>query len=166
MAKFPLDGSHWLGGQAAGDDEIEETEVSVHVEGKAVGRDGAGNMNADGGDLGGFSVGARSASPDAGEFGNAGGRNAEVSAGTNEGFFHFSNEFDSAEGFALAVWCCKGAQVEDRVADELVPPVESDVAPAVAFDDFDAALDEEVGGGEDVRGPGIAPQGNNRGVFK
>jgi len=43
--------------------------------------------------------------------------------------------------------------------------VESDVAPAVAFDDFDAALDEEVGGGEDVRGPGIAPQGNDRGMF-
>lgn len=125
-----------LGGEAAGDDELKVGEIRVDVEGEAVRRYGAGNVDADGGDLCRFCRGG----PDTSELGDTRGGDAEVGAGTDEGFFHFANELDRAEGFALAFWGGEGAEIEDRVADELAGTMEGDVAAAVAFDDFYALL--------------------------
>ena len=48
-AQFLLHGAYGLGRNAAGDDEIEEAEVCVYVQGEAVGGDRAGDVDADGG---------------------------------------------------------------------------------------------------------------------
>ena len=48
------------------------------------------------------------------------------------------------------------AEVEDGVANNLAGAVEGDVAAAGAFEEFDAALGEEFGGGDYVGGFGVA----------
>src|SRR5437016_5754263 len=44
--------------------------------------------------------------------------------------------------------------------------MESDIAPAVAFMDFDSALGKEFGGGNNIPGFGITAKSDNRGVLQ
>ena len=166
LAEFLPHGRNRFGGEAAGDDELEVRQIDVDVEGEAVRGDGAGDVDADGGNFGWFNAWGCWRSPDAGELGDARGGDAEVGAGADEGLFHFTNEFDGAEGFALAFWGGEGAEIEDGVADKLAGTVEGDVAAAVAFNDFYAALGQEFGRGQDVGGLGVAAQGDDWGVFQ
>src|SRR5580704_11026018 len=59
-----------------------------------------------------------------------------------------------------------GAQIEDRIADQLAGAVESDVAAAVAFEDFYAALREKFGGSDYVGGFGVATERDYRLVLQ
>ena len=94
--------------------------------------------------------------PDSRETGNSLGRDGEVGACTDQGFFQAAHEFDGAECLAFAVGSGEAAQVEDGIADDLAGAVEGDVAAAVAFEELDAATGEEFGGGDYVGGLGVA----------
>ena len=52
LAEFLLHRGYRLGGDAAGDDQVEIAEIGIHVEGEAVRSDEAGDVDADGGELG------------------------------------------------------------------------------------------------------------------
>ena len=52
LAQFFRHGGHGLGGNSAGNDQVEVVEIGVHIEGEAVRGDGAGDVDADGGDFG------------------------------------------------------------------------------------------------------------------
>src|SRR5581483_2758577 len=151
-----LDGRDGLVGDAARDDELEEVEIGGDVEGETVGGDSAGDVDADGGNFG-LRVGG---GPDAGESGDAGAGDAEVSAGADEHFFEAADVFDDAD------FGSEGAEIEDGVADELSGAVEGDVAAAITFDQLDALLREEVGRGDDVFLFRIAAEGDDGGVFE
>ena len=56
----------------------------------------------------------------------------------------------------------KTSQIEDGVAHDLAGAVEGDVAAAVAFEEFDAALGEEFRARNYICGFGIAAQGDDR----
>jgi len=181
-AEFPLHRGDGVRSDAAGDDEVEVAEVGVDVEGETVGGDEAGDVNADGGKLGiGFC-------PDAGEAVEAFGGDGEVGRGANEDFFEAADEVDdadvladrrasldrTAEGGRPYMVIAKhrlfdareSAEVEDGIADDLAGAVESDVAAAVALEEFDAAPGEEFGRGDDVRGFGVAAESDDRRVFE
>ena len=66
----------------------------------------------------------------------------------------------------MAIGIGEGAQVEDGIADDLAGAVEGDVAAAVAFEEFDAALGEEFGGGDYVGGFGVSAQRDDGSVFE
>jgi hypothetical protein len=78
--------------------------------------------------------------------------NCEVGAGAHQDIFEAADEFDYAERFALAVWAGESAQVKDRIADDLAGTVEGNVAAAVAFEEFDAAVFQKFWGGYYVCG--------------
>jgi len=58
------------------------------------------------------------------------------------------------------------AEIEDRIADDLAGAVEGDVASAVAFEEFYAALLEEFRRGDYVCRFGIAAQGDDWLMFE
>ena len=146
-------------GDAAGDDPVEVAQVGGDVQGEAVRGDALGDVDADGGDLLLANAAARQC-PDAGEFADALGRDAEVAAGADEGLFHQADEVDGTE--VRATFAGKvAAQVEDGVADELAGAVVGDVAAAVDLVELDAAAGEQFVGGEDVGAGGVAAEGEN-----
>jgi hypothetical protein len=163
---FLLEGRDRLRDQAAGNDEVEKAEVGIDVECEAVGGHCARDMDTDSGDFGGLSVCGGRGRPDARELGNARSRDAEVGAGADERFFHSANELNGAEGFAFAFRGGEGAKVEDGVANELAGSMNRHIASAVAFNHFDAALDEEFGRDKDVGGFRVAAEGDDRRVFE
>ena len=172
--EFTLHRGDRLCRNAAGDDQVEVTEVGVDVEREAVRGNEAGDVDADGGKLGfGFS-------PDAGEAGDTLGRDSEVRAGADENFFETTDEFDHAEGLAKgrrvpnifgsvkASLRLAGAdedvrrstsvstKIEDWVADDLTRAMEGNVSAAIAFEKFDATLGKEFLRRDYVRGFGVA----------
>src|SRR5271165_2647689 len=112
--------------------------------------------------------------PDTGEAGDSFRGDSEVGAGADQDFFEAADEFDYAERLAFAVRGGRGvrgstsmaAQVEDGIADDLAGAVEGDVAAAVAFEEFNAALGKEFGGGDYVGGFGVAAERDDRRVFE
>jgi hypothetical protein len=58
------------------------------------------------------------------------------------------------------------AQVEDGISDDLPGAVESDVATAVAFEEFDTAPGKEFGRSDYVRRFRVAPQRDDGRVFQ
>ena len=164
LRRFEFEGRYGAVGDAAGDDVVEVAEIGGDVEGEAVGGDGLGDVDADGGDFL-FADGAAGEGPDAGEFADALGGDAEIFAGEDEGFFHEADEVDGAEvraAFAGEV----AAEVEDGVADELAGAVVGDVAAAVDFVDFYGSAGEQVVGGQDVGAGGVAAEGEDGWVFE
>lgn len=109
----------------AGDDPVVIAQIRVHVEGKAVGRNPAFNVNADGGDLAFGRV-------DAGQVHDAECLDPEIRHRTNEHFFKIADVFVHV----LAV----GREADYRVADDLSQAVISDLAAAVSFENFDAEI--------------------------
>ena len=112
--------------QAAGDDPREVGEVGRHVEGEAVGGDPAREMDADRGDL-------LLPRPDADELlalPRLGG-DAVVGQGADQ---HLLEVADVAPDVPPV-----GAEVDDRIADELPRAVVGDLAAAIALGDLDAA---------------------------
>src|SRR5579859_6541803 len=116
LAELLLHRSHGLGGDAAGNDQVEEGEVGVHVECKTVRGDEAGDVDADGGEFSfkcvlgrprfawpdsrggcrhksirGFGVG-----PDSGQTNDSLGGDREVGAGADQDFFQAAHKFDYA----------------------------------------------------------------------
>jgi prepilin-type processing-associated H-X9-DG protein len=149
---------------AAGDDPVEVAEVGGDIEGESVGGHSLRDVNANGGNFL-FADGAAGQSPDAGEFADALGRNAEVLTGVDEGFFDEADEVDRAKvGTTFAGEIT--AQVEDGVADELAGTVVRDVTAAVDLVDLDAFAGEELVGSEDVGTGGVAAKGQNGWVLK
>jgi len=126
--------------------------------------DGLRDVDADGGELL-FADGAAGERPDAGEFGDALGGDAEVFTGVDEGFFHEADEVDGAEVWALFAGEV-ASEIEDGVADELAGAVVRDVAAAVDLVDFDGFLGEGLVGGQDVGAAGVAAEGEDGGVFE
>ena len=104
--------------------------------------------------------------PDAGEAADAGGGNAEVGAGADQDFFQAAHVLDRAQGLALAVGRGDAAQIENGIADELAGTVERDVAAAIAFEYFHAALGQQFGRSDDVFLLGIAAESDDRRVFE
>ena len=135
-------------GDAAGDDPLEVAQVGGDVEREAVRGDALRDVDADGGDLL-LRDAAAGDGPDAGELADALREHAEVAAGADEDLFEQADEVDRAEVRALLAGEV-AAQIEDGVADELAGAVVGDVAAAVDLVELDAALAEELVGGEDV----------------
>jgi hypothetical protein len=94
---------------------------------------------------------------------------AGIRAGAYQDVFQLPDEFDYTHGFAGGVRArlrfarpddgvrpCTRSEVEDWVAYDLAGAVESDVASAIAFVQFYAALFQEFGRGYYVSGFGIA----------
>ena len=94
---FEVEAGDGFVSDAARIDELEVTEIRGHIEGKSVGGDSAGDVNADGADFT-FSSGTGlrvvEAAPNAGESCDATGANAIDSAEPDESFFHHANEVD------------------------------------------------------------------------
>ena len=122
--------------------------------------DAAGDVDAEGGD---FGVLAR---PHASQPGDALRWDFEIGAGADEDFFEAANVFDDAERFAGCTVGGKSAQIEDGIGDELAGAVESNVAAAVALEDFNPALGKEFGRREDIFRFGIAAEGNDGRVLE
>ena len=140
LRNFEVEAGHGFVGDAAGIDELKIAEVSSDIEGETVGSNSARDVNADSADLafaglcGLFVV---ETAPDAGESSDAAGTHAIDSAEADEGFFHHANEVDGTEPATARV--LEGAEIEDRVADELTGAMIGDVAAAINFVEGDAA---------------------------
>ena len=170
-AKFALHRSHRFRRDAAGDDQIEEAEVGVYVEGEAVRGDEAGDVHANGCEFGfgpvvgrarfasldsrggcpHMSIAAFGIGPDTGEASHAFGWDTEIGAGANEYLFQTSDEFDCAESLALAFRRGESAQIKDGIADDLPGPVKRNVPATVAFEKLDATISQEFGGSDHIR---------------
>src|ERR1700737_54138 len=108
----------------------------------------------------------RSTRPNPGEACDTNGRDGKIRASADQDFFQPADEFDCAQGFALAVGRGKSAQVEDGIADDLAGAVEGYVAAAVAFEKLHSALGEEFTQSDYVSGFRVAAQGDDRRVFE
>jgi hypothetical protein len=73
--------------------------------------------------------------------------------------------FRRADGASLRS-TSEAAEIEDGVADDLSGAVESDIAAAVAFEKFDAALGKHFGRRDYVGGFGVAAQRDDWLVFE
>src|SRR5262249_50716826 len=119
---------------AARNDQLEVIEIGAYVQGKAVRSYGAGDVDADGGNLGcGSFLG-----PDTGQPCNASGDDAEIAAGTDKGFFELADEFDRAKARL------KPPEIEDGIADELAWAVEGNIAATIGFVQLNALSGQEV----------------------
>jgi hypothetical protein len=109
------------------------------------------------------------------------GGDGEVGGGADQDFFEAADELDYAQGFARAFrtslrlvranqwvrpYTGEAAEIEDGVAYDLAGAVEGDVSAAVAFEEFDAALRQEFGARDYVRGFRVAAQGDYWLVFQ
>ena len=155
VEKF-FEGGGFAVGDAAGNDEVEVTEVGGDVEGKAVRGDPAADMDADGGEFF-FGDIAGGLDPDAGFAGDAVGGDAEVSGGADHGLF------ESAD-IPVNV-AADGIEIEDGVANDLAGAVIGDVATAVGFAELDIFLAEDIFGGEKILLAGVAAEGENVGML-
>ena len=191
LAEFLLHGRDWLCGDAAGDDQVEVAEVGVHVEREAVGRDEAGDVDADGGEFGFGSFAGDTGSPS-----SFAGPNVSANRSPPLGMTLIEDPSTLRSDPGPALWgsrnprrcgsellrgggrirlpraffvcrrACEAAQIEDRIADDLAGAMESDVAAAVAFEEFDAALGEEFGRRDYIGGFGVAAERDDRLVFE
>src|SRR5207244_12826348 len=114
---------HTLVGDPAGQDVCKEAEVGRHVERKAMGGDALRDLDADGRDL-------AVADPDAGVTGKPVGRNPEVGEDVDQAAFELA-QVEADIGF--------GAEIEDRIADQLPRAVVSHVPAAIDLEAGDAA---------------------------
>ena len=87
MGGFEFERGHGAVGNATGNDPVEVTEVGGDVEREAVRGDGLGDVDADGCDLFLADI-AACKGPNAGEFADTLGRDAEVFAGKDESLLH------------------------------------------------------------------------------
>ena len=76
----------------------------------------------------------------------------EIGASPHKDIFEAADEFDYAQSFALGAGAGEAAEIEDRIADDLAGAVKGDVAAAVAFEEFDAAVFQKFRRGYDVCG--------------
>ncbi len=139
---------------AAGDDEIEVTEIGGNVIGKAVRSDPAADVHADGGEL--FFRG-RGGNPDAGLAGDAIGGDAEISRGADHDFFESANVPMNVLPDAR--------KIEDGIADDLARTVVSDVSAAIGSVEFDAFLAEHIFGGEKIFAFAVAAESDDVGML-
>ena len=133
---FPAEAGHPPVCDAARDDEVEEVEVGVEVEGEAVHGHPPAALDPDGTDLPGGEP-SLWVHPDSSEPVDAAGLNPPVRAGADDGFLQLA-QVPSDVGAELV-------EVEDGVRHELSGPVVGDVPAAVDFVVFHAELCEALG---------------------
>jgi hypothetical protein len=119
--------------------------------------------------------------PDAGETWDTLGGDSEVGAGADQDLFKAADEFNDSESFAgrirtsLRLIPADGgvrrsisvaAQIEDGIANDLAGTVESDVATAVAFEEFNTALGQEPWRSNYVGSFRVAAERDDRRVFE
>jgi hypothetical protein len=180
LGKLLLEAGDGAVGNAAGVDEVEVPQIGSDVEGEAVRGNAAGHMDADGADLSAPGAGladrftalvqsaaARRAqsAPDAGEFADAAGGQAEFAAEADEGFFHEPDEVDRPEAAADGR-VAQAAEIEDRVADQLAGAVVGHVAAAVDLVEGDAAAFEQLVRCQNVGTVGVTAQGEHGRVLQ
>jgi hypothetical protein len=122
---FVLHRGHTEAVKAAGDDRFEPAKVGADVEGETMSRNAATQADANRGDL-------AVANPDAGASGRPLSHDTEAVKGADQHFLKAAHVLARAEAAAL--------QVENWIPDNLPRAMEGDVAAAVGFDDFGAAL--------------------------
>lgn len=127
----------------AGNDQIEETEIGVDIQGEAVRGYPARDVYADGGDFAARRMHAR-------EPLDAKGFDAKITQGADQDFF----EVADVTMHVLPV----RAQIDDRVADDLAQPVIRDFAAAVGFKDRYATSVEDFGWRNDSGGRRATPE--------
>lgn len=151
-----FEGGGFAVGDAAGNDEIEITQVGGDVIGKAVRGDPAADVDADGGEffLGGI---ARRLDPDAGFAGDAISGDAEIGGGSNHGLF---------EGTDVPVnVAADKTEIENGIADNLAGAVIGDIAATVGFAELDIFLAEDMFGGEKIFLAGVAAERKDVGML-
>lgn len=163
LAEFLLHGGDRFRCDTAGDDQVEVAEVCIYVQRETVGRDEVRDVDADGRE---FGLGDSRFGPHSGQARHTLGRDGEVSAGSNQGFFKAADEIDRSQSLPFAVGHGIPAQIEDGIADDLTGPVEGDVSTAIAFEDLDAALGKEFRRGDHVCCFGIAAERDHGRVFE
>ena len=106
---------------------------------------------------------SRGIGPDASQAWDTLGGDREVGAGADQDFFQAADEFDRRLEFCVCRLgsLTKSAQVKDGIADDLSGTVKSDVAAAVAFEEFDATLAENFGRCDNVSCFRVAAQGDD-----
>jgi hypothetical protein len=152
-------------GEAAGVDEGKVGQVGGDVEGQAVQGNPAAKFNTHGTDLGGTcgierprGRGVERVDPDAGGSRVAVADEVEAGDGVDDDLFKQAHV-----GVEVEVVVIEG---NDGIGHELAGAMESDVAAAVGFNDFDAAEFDELGGDEEVVGrAGVATNGDDGGML-
>src|SRR5579863_4077770 len=122
--------------------------------------DAAGDVDAEGGD---FGVGV---GPDAGQSRDAFRRNLKIGAAPDQYFLQAPDVLDGAKRFASSVVRRKATQIKNGISDQLSRAVKGNVAAAIAFEDLDAPLGEELGRGQNVLGLRVAAKSNDRRVLQ
>jgi hypothetical protein len=167
LAQFFCNRCHWLGCDAAGDDQTEIIQIGIHVKCKAMRSDPTRNVHANGCDLGLFpAFFMLRICPHAGETGNSLRRNAESGASANQNFFEFSHIFNCTQSLAAGLVRRKSPQIEDGIANQLSRAMKRNIPSAIRFKDLNAALGEELGRRENVFLFGITTESNHRRVLK
>ena len=105
-------------------------------------------------------------SPDTGEARDAFRWNSDISAGADQNFFQSAYVLYDAQSLSFAIRRIETPQIENRIPDELPGTVESYIAAAIAFENFNATLHELFGWGNDVGGLGVATQRDHRCVLQ
>ena len=149
---------------AAGNDQVEITQVGGNVVGETVGSDPAADVHADGGEFffgSGYSLSfcwlSGWMNPDAGAAWDAKGREAEIGGGADHHFF---------EGADIPVDITfYRAEIEDGVANDLTWAVESDVATAIGVVERNIFLAQYIFVGEKIFAFGVAAEGDDWRVF-
>ena len=139
-------------GDAAGNDEVEITQIGGDVVSKTVGSDPAADVYANGGEFF-FGDIAGGLDPDASLAGDTIGGDAEIGGCANHGFFESADVPVNVAANAI--------EIQNGVADDLAGAVISDVAAAIGFAEFDAFLAKYVFGGEKIFLAGVAAKGKD-----
>src|SRR5713101_7220503 len=168
-------------------DQIEVTEIGVHIQCEAVRRDKPRYVHTDGGDLRLSCVGtglwpvltgsgpvlsgaegtrSHIVSPDPRQSRDTLGRNPKIRARPNQNFFQSPDVIDRTQSLTLSVGGGVAAKIEDRVADKLSWAVESHVAATIAFVDFYPAQGQLVRWQKNVCCFRVAPQRDHRSVLE
>src|SRR5580765_1583111 len=97
---------------------------------------------------------------DARETGDALGDHAQIATGADERFFQLTHKVHCANAGL------KGAQIKDRIANELPRAMEGHVTSAVRLMQFNAIGGEKFTRSDNVLRARVAPQGNDRRMFQ
>src|SRR5579863_6668124 len=178
LAQLSCHRSHRFRSNPARNNQVEVTEIDVHVQSEAMRGHAPRNMNSNGSNLGlatssvksglgpGWSGGRIRVCPHSRQSRYTLRGNTKVSAAADQNFFQAAHVLDRAQRLPLAIGGVETTQVEHRITHQLSRTVEGYVAAAITLAHPHAAIGKLFRRGDDVGGFSIAAQSDHRRVLE